>query len=320
MEQTKNTREANEQSGGKKANATLKWVLLAAAVILVGVIAILYFGKQPSTVTAAEVPITEDLNDCGFTLDTNESIMYFSISFDDRIRYGLVGEDAEGLTAENTYHITEGDLGEPMGTIVSCENEDMIGRKAYHFAAYPGYDSICIAETKSGYGFYTADGISGENEIGQRSDTVLSRYGITDSTEKVEVCDIDDEPLFELDEAKISELLSLLAGKENTGLEANERRFAEAWRNAYGNDDVYYSEEDGMCAFRSKETTSGESLYKTAHSLWNEGERVLWITTEKGFRIMIDYFPSIKSFIMEDGYYVLSDSETEQMNALLGIE
>ena len=43
------------------------------------------------------------------------------------------------------------------------------------------------------------------------------------------------------------------------------------------------------------------------------------ITTVKGYRLTIDYFPSICTFICGDGYYELSSDETEAMNLLLQI-
>lgn len=61
------------------------------------------------------------------------------------------------------------------------------------------------------------------------------------------------------------------------------------------------------------------SVYDKAHELWSKGERVIKITTVKGYRLTIDYFPSICTFICGDGYYELSSDETEAMNLLLQI-
>lgn len=90
----------------------------------------------------------------GFCLEGNQNAVYFPISFEERREYGLVPEDAVGLSKENTYQITEGDLGETMGIVASCGDESMIGREVYHFAQYPDKDSICIVDTPTGYKFY----------------------------------------------------------------------------------------------------------------------------------------------------------------------
>lgn len=70
-------------------------------------------------------------------LQINERAVYFPISFDERRTYGLVDVDAIGLTKENTYKITEHDLGELMGIVNACGDEALVGCKVYHFAKYP---------------------------------------------------------------------------------------------------------------------------------------------------------------------------------------
>lgn len=118
------------------------------------------------------------------------------------------------------------------------------------------------------------------------------------------LCNIDDE-------AAAEAILESFSGKVNHGLEENERLFAQAWYDAYGNDDIHYSEESGTCVAKEP------SLFDKAHELWNEGERIVQITTNRGFRLTIDYFPAVRVFTCGDSYYELSDSEVESLNELL---
>lgn len=82
---------------------------------------------------------------------------YFPISFEERKQFGLLPEDATGLTPENTYAITDADLGAVMGTVSHSENTSAIGATAYHFAKYPDSDQICILEIDGTYEFYVCD-------------------------------------------------------------------------------------------------------------------------------------------------------------------
>lgn len=122
----------------------------------------------------------------GFTMN---SAVYYPIAFEERICFGLVPADAVGLTPENTYRITTGDLGEVMGTVEARMDDSMIGRTAYHFAAYPDSDAICIVDMdKEGvYAFYVAEGISISDEIGENFDRVLEAYGMPEAVIRLEV-------------------------------------------------------------------------------------------------------------------------------------
>ena len=144
----------------KKKPVWAKWGAVAACVCLV---AVGVFGAMSGGLfgTPDEVPPVvpgaEEAEAFGFTLSDNEQTVYFPISFEERRTYGLVDTDAVGLTKENTYEITEKDLGELMGTVAACGDETLVGCKVYHFAKYPEFDSICIVETPSGYAFYTTE-------------------------------------------------------------------------------------------------------------------------------------------------------------------
>ena len=328
--------------------------LAAAACLCLLFCGSMYIGKygfwqiqqeNPGVIIGENVDLTyEESEAFGFTIEGREDVIYFPISFEERKRYGLVPENAVGLTPENTYVISQKDIGEFMGVVEFCGDESLLGCKVYHFAAYPDYDAICIVEKDGAYAFYTADGIRTDDTYGQNSDIVLETYSLPESAQAIEILSADETYLFSIEDDKARDsLFSLLAGKGNSGLQANEKRFAKAWYDAFGNEDVYYSEKEGHCVFRNdfedeaekevKTYTDAEgnimvqkpaneaiTLYETAHALWSEGERLIRISTDKGFQTVIDYFPSINTFIWHNGYYELSADEAKELNALLQIE
>ena len=326
---------AAEKPKAKKAG-WLKWCAMAACFCLVVAGIAVYksglFHMPHDTGTVA--------TEYSFCLDVNEASVYFPISFEERRKYGLVPEDAVGLNKENTYRITENDLGEPMGTVASCDNESMIGREVYHFARYPDKDSICIVDTPTGYKFYVCTWLNVQDEDIDNSENVLAAYGLPETFEKMEILSKSFAHLFTVEDTSVTDaIFKILSGKRNIGREANERRFAQVWYDTYGNDDVYYSEEAGHCVYRStpsnkepithtddegntvmQNSTQDTSLYDKAHELWTKGERLIEITTTKGYQLTIDYFPEIRVFICANGYYELSATDAETLNQLLQIK
>ena len=338
-----------------------RWAALAACVCLVaaGILALwqsgwLTRGENADAVETAPGPAVETTqageDTVGVDYDTEESIAYLlhlegredllygPISFDERQQYGLVPEDAVGLTPENTYEITEADLGGPMGTTVCPQNPDLDGLPVYHFAQYPDYDAICIVETARGYEFYTCSWLQVTAAEGDAFSVIAEAYGLPESLERAEILAADFTYLRDLDRGAAAETLALLSETVNDGQEANERRFAQAWYNAYGNEDVYYSETKGYCVFRAQpqeETpvvttdeagnttvsvnSADTSLYEQAQALWTKGERILRLTTDRGFQLDLDYFPSIATVATHNGYFHLSQEAAETLNGLLGI-
>ena len=123
--------------------------------------------EAPNTDTPSEGAIDEACEypseDVAYGIMVNDSI-YYPISFEERKSFNLVPEDAIGLTPENTYEITEEDLGEMMGTVDSCDKEELIGATIYHFAKYPDDDNICILEYDGTYAFYVSEDFYQETE------------------------------------------------------------------------------------------------------------------------------------------------------------
>lgn len=246
----------------------------------------------------------------GFTLEGQDNLMFSPISFSDRKKYNLVPEDDIGLTPENTYVITEKDLGNVIGKVGDCENSAIIGKTVYHFASYPD-SSICILDNDGKYEFYTYNYYIDLSGV-KNSDEILTAYGLPDTCVQVEVCKPDLSRLFTITDIQtVKEICSLVSGCENIGREASEQLFANAWFEAYGNDDVYYNETYGVCVFRKDDTN------ELAHELWNKDEKCLYIVNNEGYSIFIDYFPSIRVFFFGDGQYSMTKESVDRLNELL---
>lgn len=246
----------------------------------------------------------------GFTLEGNDNLMFFPISFSDRKKYNLVPEDAIGLTPENTYVITEKDLGEVIGIVGKSENAGIVGKTVYHFAPYPDINTICILDNEGKYEFYTSHGYFLDLTEAKNSDVFMTAYELPDTCVQVEVFDPGLTPLFTItDDQIMEEICTLLSGCENIGREASERLFAKAWYDAYGNDDVYYKETGVV--YRNTET------YELAHEMWNRGEKCINIINKDGYGVFVDYFPSIGVFFVGNGQFSLSKQSVGRLNELL---
>lgn len=92
--------------------------------------------------------------DLSYTIVIDDAYYYDMISFEQKKTYELVPETADGLTEENTYKITEQDLGTAIGTVTDCANEEWIGAVLYHFSKYPEDNSIGILVYEDSYTFY----------------------------------------------------------------------------------------------------------------------------------------------------------------------
>ena len=141
----------------KKQNWT-KWGAMAACLCLVvaGAFAIPRFIGNDTPDTP---PVMEE-HAYGFTMEESD-VLYLPISFSQRKTFGIIDENATGLTAENTYKITADDLGDIMGIVGHSQDETMIGETVYHFISFPADDAICIVKVNGAYQFYVKEGVDG---------------------------------------------------------------------------------------------------------------------------------------------------------------
>ena len=145
-----------KKAGKKKEKQNwTKWGAMAACLclVIVGAFALPRFigNDTPDTPPAIEE------NAYGFTMEGSD-VLYFPISFSERKIFGIIDENATGLTAENTYKITADDLGNVMGIVGDSEDERMIGETVYHFVNFPKDDAICIVKVNGTYQFYVKEG------------------------------------------------------------------------------------------------------------------------------------------------------------------
>lgn len=318
----KHTEEAREAVPA--SSAWRKWAAAAACFAFVFAGAAAYRtwtvptaeNNTNTTATTEETVSTENSIAYGMKLE-GENIIYFPISFEERIRYGLVPPDAVGLTKENDYQITEADLGEVMGEIDTCGDEELIGCTVYHFAKFPELDSICIVDLGERYAFYTADGIDLGLKEGHSADAVLAGYDLPDSVTKMELQNGSWETLRIIEDREVIEAFcAVLVGKTDMGLQAHNQRLADVWKETYGNEDVYC---DGETMHYGSDPAEYDRLSDQAHALWGEGEMVVWLETECGFRFYFLFVPSTNA-ISGFGYYPLSPEETDGLVRLLAID
>lgn len=330
-----------------KKQVLIKWVALAASLCLfvsAGVFAINYFDlfdNNSETKNESEHIVKVETNSAaGFYINEDKSVLYFPISFDERVRYGLVPEDAVGLTKENEYKITEADLGELMGTVTSCEDTSLIGCKVYHYSKFPDYDSICIVDTDDGYKFYTGITFIGDY-FNLSSNECLAMFHLPDSLEKIEIIDDKFNVLFEIkDEKYISSFFSIILNKEDIGSNEMSRRRADAWYKEYGNDDLYYDEATGKIVYQHENEIIKEGYTSVVDSveivfepqfgdtatrdkaieLWNRNSINISLTNNNGFGITVEYSPITSTFCISNNHYSLTEEEVKELNALLQIE
>ena len=299
--------EEAERTPQKRSYSWLKFGALAACLclIIIGVV----LQREPTD--RIQNIVSNQLLAFPISLDSAPAALYHPISFEDRQKYGLVPADAIGLDESNTYHITESDLGEWMGAVSSCGDESLIGCDVYHFAKYPDKDSICIVDTPTGYAFYVCHWLYTEPAIGDTADVLLAVYDLPQSLETMELLTPSLQPIKEItDPTAMDAVFALISGKTNMGLAESNRRFAQAWYDAYGNEDVFFSEEAGYCKYRDV------ASIEKAQALWTEGEQGILITTERGYQMTIDFFPAVGVVSIGNGYYELTAAETELLRSL----
>lgn len=324
-----------------KNSRLVKWIALAASLCLVltaGIFAAKHFNLfQDNSDTEHKVVVKNSA--AGFYMNENKKVLYFPISFDGRVRYGLVPEDAVGLTKENTYKITEADIGEFMGTVTSCGDKKLIDCKVYHFAKYPQYDSICIVDTNNGYKFYTGNYIVTERS-NVRSDICLAEFDLPNSLEKIEIINEDHKVLFEIKDGNdISALFNIILNKDDIGSNETNRRLVDAWYKKYGNDDVYYDEATGAIKYKYEneiikegytsivdgveivyEPQFGDTATRDkAIELWTKDNINISIISNNGFGVTVQYSPITSTFGISGNNYSLTETEVQELNALLQI-
>jgi hypothetical protein len=326
---------AKDKSNGIAARASLapwlKWSMPIAACLLVAVGVFGWqsglFDPHPDNTGTNVAPISPELavsGNQGNQPDTenippdtaHSSTAYFvflgdsyygSITFEDRKKYGLVEQTAEGLTPDNTYVITEKDLGAVMGKVDGCGDETLLGATVYHYAAFPNSDGICIVRRDTfsealgteEYEFYTFAGKVGAESPSLSGKEILQLYGLTWNTvSRIEVftgTNISLKLGSITDATQITQLLEIIA-KDNVSISMDAHN--ELWRPWL------------------------ESLDNPDERLEIDERYQRWvvITSTKGLDINLIYNAHIKTISVLNSNFVLTDESVAVLDRLLLVD
>ena len=311
------------------------WVAVAACLCVFGAMALFFPNRNvPSVDTpAADTPAADSPGVSVYCyIENNKEMPYEAIDLYDRILYGLVPEGSMGTQDTLSYEITKADIGDFMGIVTDGADETLIGCSVYHFANYPDSDAICIIDTPSGYTFYVCKLAALPPELENTSSTLLRAYGLPEKLTVLEVWDYDGEVLGRIEDPDaIREIFQILAGKPDIGREEHAKRYVQIWKDAYGNDDIYYDADQQSWMARERTTPAtdpyrGEpdyldySLLEQAHALFNSTARWIRIETETGMSRNFEFTPSICAFCWDMGYYALSQEETQRLSQLFVVD
>lgn len=334
--------EAADTIPKRKKHAKIKWITIAASfciILTATFFAANYFNlfsdKEKHTVKV------EHATAAGFYINNNDEIIYFPVSFDERVRYGLVPKDTLSLTKENTYKITASDIGELIGTVTSCDDKTLIGCNVYHFSKFPSYDSICIVDIGGEYYFYAGIVFIGKY-FNLSSNECLAKYNLPDSLEKLEIVDSELDVMYEIkDDKAISSFFNIISNKEDIGSNELNRKRADAWYKEYKNDDLYYDEDSGEIAYKNANQIIKEGGYTSkfedgieityepqfgdtetrdkAIELWNRNCVNILLTCNNGFSITVEYEPITATFGISNSNFSLTEEEVKEFNSLFKI-
>ena len=214
------------------------------------------------------------------------------------------------LQGEWKYEIGEDQLGEYIGVFPATDWEGYSEGRAYHWKAYPDYDSIIIAERDGVYTFFISHGDQILGGIRQNADAVITKLGLPDSVLYFTVDDNEEEQISGEDAAYV--LCRNLAGKEiyTDHADVSRQKF-ERWYAEKG--DVGVRFENGETVFDSHEIRIEYAKFfgSTIH--------VLWMTIENGFCLRITFDPEYNYIVICGNYYQLTDTESAAISSAFGI-
>ena len=291
---------------GKKRSPWMKWVTIAACVCILflsaTVIGPLIYTENDGSNDGEEI-------EYAFWIG---NFLYHPIGVGDHTRYPAVEELMVDNKSENRYEISQDDLGEYIGIAPAYEEIGLKEGKVYHYVAYPDYSAIVIIEREGKYEFFISDGSWISEDVAQDSSTIFKIHGMPDSVTSMKNCDTE-EPIGT--EEIISELCSILSGKEPVDHSVILDRELQLWKDTYQNDDVVLSEDAKGFAY------ANEEAYDKFVNLLDKNDYSFLINTEKGFDLLyLFYHAELNYFRFCRNDYLLSDVEVAEINDLLGIE
>lgn len=318
----------------KKKISKMAWLLplagVVAIVLLIGVGVLFQNGKKQTSMSSEEKR-HEDLGYCIY-LDNIAGVEFHSADAEDIIRYGLPSDGSDII-------LSQSDIGEYIGTVSDDRGQELVGKKAYHYAKYPNYNSIIIVELEDSYALFCAYGYSVDVPLGDSLKDAFTKYGLPEKGVKIEVYDHNEKLIRTITErSDIEQIVEILVSCNNIGYTEPNRRLVQAWNETYGNDYVYLDEKSGTIKYRDIiiDQTIQESITKSsfggvetksegerlpvedmADELWHKDSLELIIEVSEGYRIRLNYCPLARKISAFNGAFDLTEEKMKKLDALL---
>jgi hypothetical protein len=289
----------------KSANKTwVRWGAVAACfclIITATIIMIPYLNRDDSGTQSPDISHAVAIN--GFLYDPLSRPTQFYE------KYPELENVTEKITTGYKYLISAEDLGEYIGIVPALDKAHLPEGKAYHWLAYPNLDSIVIVEREENYSFYVSDGLIFLSESINSSSSILEKYNLPDSALNLEIF---DSGVIVADIADIAKICEIMSNKQHDAELSYRNRIWEAWLSEKGESGVQYDGKD--FSYNSTEIRDEFNAFRTANA------QSIWINTENGFEIHVWFNPKFNYFIMCNRTFSISQAESEQLSALLGLK
>ena len=206
------------------------------------------------------------------------------------------------------YNIKEEHLGEYIGVFPAILDVYPEG-KAYHYSAYPDYDSIIIVKRENEYTFYVASSGNLHSSIPTDSSTTLYHYG---APTELRVIYGTDEKENILHGEELIAVFDILSGKKRVSPAVIEEKVYNKWCETYGSAGVHFNGKD--LSYDSAEAREKFAFFMA------ETNTHLWVSTDKGFNDVLIYYNAKFGYFNYQNYnYMLTEDEVIAIEELLGI-
>ena len=263
---------------------------------------------------------------------TVNGLSYHHADANDRIRYNIPESDSQEI-------ITKENLGELIGEVTNCTDSNLVGKKLYHYSKYPAFLSVGVLDFDGEYQIYCSYGYQVDIPEGALSNPIFDTFQLPNNASKIEVYNAEEKltkTITNTDDIAI--IISLLRDCENIGFSETNRRLAAVWYDKYGNDDVFFDEEEGVLSYRDIKLTEnsssastdpntpstgaendrsilydGQPLEDVADDLWKQGSYQLIIETKEGFRLIININQVSRTYSAQNGSFDLAADKVETL-------
>ena len=292
-----------EEKPHRSKNAWMKWASLAACFCLIISLGIYFALKNPfaepgdNDAQNPDIVYAQYINGYLYEQIFNPEPHYQ--------KYPELKNVAESITTGYKFNLSEKDLGEYIGIAPALDKAHLPEGKAYHWLAYPNFDSIIIVEREGKYSLYL---FSGEIclEDAQSSSSILEKYNLPENA--VSMDNLNSEEII-TDKSRISEICEILSNKQHDSEFAYRDRIWEAWQSEKGDVGVSYDGTDF--------SYSNAEIREEFAAYFGENIKTIIINTTNGFEITLRIDLRFSYFIINNKTFNLSQAETEQLENLL---